>query len=331
LSRLKRVSTFGDYASAAMRGVRNTEHGIEVLDVAEPEPPDGGTTVTVSAASICGSDLHLLAYGALPFILGHEVSGTLPDGTPVAVDPSIPCGTCDQCVAGASHLCRTGPERALGIGRHGGMADTLAVHRSQLVALPSGVPVGDACLVEPLAVAVHGLRVAGLTAGQRVAVVGGGGIGLAAVAAATATGADVDLVARHRAQHEAGERLGARLASDGEHDLVVEAAGTESALATAVDLCAPGGTVLFLSTHWTPVHIPGMPALMKELTFKWGYTYGAHPGGGRDVETAAALLGRRPEIASTLITHRFALDDAAEAFRVAADRAAGAIKVVIEP
>jgi len=69
---------------------------------------------------------------------------------------------------------------------------------------------------------------------------------------------------------------------------------------------------------------------MKELAFRWGYTYGTHPG-GRDVDTAAALLARRPEIASTLVTHRFPLDDAADAFRVAADRAAGAIKVVIEP
>jgi threonine dehydrogenase-like Zn-dependent dehydrogenase len=150
------------------------------------------------------------------------------------------------------------------------------------------------------------------------------------VAVAAAGGADVDLVARHAPQQEAGERLGAKAAAGGEHDLVVEAAGTESALETAAELCAPGGTVLFLSTHWTPVHIPGFSAAMKELTFRWGYTYGEHAG-GRDLDTAASLLAANPEIASTLVTHRFPLDDAAEAFRVAADRAAGAIKVVIEP
>jgi threonine dehydrogenase-like Zn-dependent dehydrogenase len=272
----------------------------------------------------------MLDYGALPFTLGHEIAGTLDDGTPVAVDPTEPCGTCDQCTAGAGHLCRTGAQRVLGIGRDGGMADAVAVDPSALVPLAAGVRVEDACLVEPLAVAVHGLRCCGLTAGQRVAVVGGGGIGLAAVAVAVASEADVDLVARHAAQHEAGERLGARAASDGEYDLVVEAAGTESALATAAELCAPRATILFLSTHWTPVPLPGIPSAMKELTYRWGYTYGTHPG-GRDVDTAAALLASHPDIASTLITHRFPLDDAAEAFRVAADRAAGTIKVVLEP
>ena len=69
---------------------------------------------------------------------------------------------------------------------------------------------------------------------------------------------------------------------------------------------------------------------MKELAFRWSYTYGEHAG-GRDVDDAAVLLARSPEIASTLITHRFPLDDATTAFAVAADRAAGAIKVVLEP
>ena len=100
---------------------------------------------------------------------------------------------------------------------------------------------------------------------------------------------------------------------------------------TAAELCRPGGTIVFLSTHWEPVAIPGLAALMKELTFRWSYTYGRQDDGRRDLDDAATLLAGNPEIAETLVTHRFPLDDAAEAFRVAADRAAGAIKVVIEP
>ena len=143
-------------------------------------------------------------------------------------------------------------------------------------------------------------------------------------------GADTGLAARHPHQREAGERLGAAVVDAGEYDVVVEAAGTEAALAQAAELCRPGGLVLFLSTHWGPVPIPGFPALMKELAFRWSYTYGTHPG-GRDVDDAAALLARTPTIASTLVTHRFPLDEAPRAFAVAADRAAGAIKVVLEP
>ena len=56
-----------------------------------------------------------------------------------------------------------------------------------------------------------------------------------------------------------------------------------------------------------------------------------HDHGVREFEVAAALLGEHPELADVLVSHRFALDDAAEAFRVSGDRAAGAIKVVLEP
>ena len=141
---------------------------------------------------------------------------------------------------------------------------------------------------------------------------------------------DLGLAARHPHRREAGERVRASVVADGEYDVIVEAAGTGTALVQAAALCRPGGLVLFLSTHWGPVPIPGIPALMKELAFRWSYTYGAHPG-GRDLDDAAALLGRAPDVAATLVTHQFPLEDAPAAFRVAADRAAGAIKVVLEP
>jgi threonine dehydrogenase-like Zn-dependent dehydrogenase len=312
-----------------VRAVRNTAAGVVVTDV--PAPTGAGTRVRVAASGICGSDLHLVAAGPLPCTLGHEFAGYLDDGTPVAVDPSSPCGTCDQCRAGAAHRCRTGARRALGVAVDGGMADAVVVDPSALVPLPRGLRVADACLVEPLAVAGRGMRLAAAPPGASVAVVGGGTIGLAAVAAARAAGHDVHLVARHPHQLAAGEALGATVAGDGgEHDVVVEAVGTEAALVDAVARCRPGGLVLFLSTQWAPVNLPGIPALMKELTFRWSYTYGAHAG-RRDLDDAAELLAAQPALASTLITHRFPLDDAAHAFRVAADRRSGSIKVVLEP
>jgi threonine dehydrogenase-like Zn-dependent dehydrogenase len=312
-----------------VRAVRRTANGVTVIEV--PEPDAAGQTLTVSAAGICGSDLHLVELGPLPFTLGHEFAGVLDDGTPVAVDPGTPCGVCDQCRGGAHHRCRTGSERTLGVAVDGGMAERIVVREGAVIPLPVGLNPVDACLVEPLGVAVHGLRIADVTAATRVAVVGAGAIGLAAVAAARGVGcADVGLVARHTHQQVAGERLGATIVGDGEYDVVVEAAGTETALATAAGLCQPGGEVLFLSTHWQPVPVPGIVALMKELTFRWSYTYGTHPG-GRDLDDAAALLARDPEIAATLVTHRFPLDEAPAAFRVAADRGRGAIKVVLEP
>ena len=315
-----------------MRAVRNTERGIEVVEV--PEPDADGIRVAVRSSGICGSDLHMLAYGPLPVTLGHEFAGVLDDGTAVAIDPSAPCGNCDQCRSGATHRCRTGTDGLLGVGADGGMADAVRVRPDAIVPLRDVDP-ADACLVEPLGVAVHGLRMVDLDGDSRVAVVGAGAIGLAGVAAAVGAGAgEVALAARYQHQHAAGERLGARAldaGAAGNFDVVVDAAGTEASLAQAADLCRPGGTVLFLSTHWTPVPIPGLAAMMKELAFRWSYTYGCDEHQHRDLDAAAALLARSPAIADTLVTHRFPLADAAEAFRVAADRSEGAIKVVLEP
>ncbi|HEY7136719.1 MAG TPA: alcohol dehydrogenase catalytic domain-containing protein [Acidimicrobiia bacterium] len=310
-----------------MRAVRNTEDGIAVVDVADPDRP--GMRVRVRGAGICGSDLAMIRMGPIAVTLGHEIAGVLDDGTPVAIDPSEPCGTCDQCRAGRRHLCRTGAERTIGVGVDGGMADELIAPADSIIPLSTALSVADACLVEPLAVAIHGLRIAGCDGGARVAVVGAGSVGLLAAAAAVATGCEVGLAARHPHQRAAGEALGAT-PTEGEYDMVVDAAGSDDALVEVARLCAPGATVVELSTHWGTVPVPGIPALMKELRFVWSYTYGTHVG-GRDVDTAAMLLARNPDVASTVITHRFPLEEAVEAFRVAADRRSGAIKVVLEP
>ena len=74
--------------------------------------------------------------------------------------------------------------------------------------------------------------------------------GLLAAAGARRMGAeDVALEARHPHQREAGERLGARIGTEGGYDVVVEAAGTNESLARAIELVAPGGTVVVLGVH----------------------------------------------------------------------------------
>jgi hypothetical protein len=311
-----------------MRAVRNTPDGIAVVEVDPIDPGPDEVGVTVAAGSLCGSDLHLLTWGPSPFTVGHEVAGTLPDGTTVAVDPNRACGTCLHCTGGRPQLCTD--NRILGVSVDGGLAETVVCDRRSVVPLPAGLAPGDACLVEPLAVSIHGLALADATAGMRVAVVGGGSIGLTAVAAAVDLGCTVSLEARHPHQAAAGERLGATGVAGGAFDLVVAAAGTQSSVDRSFDLVAPGGQVVMLSTAWDPITLPGLAAGMKEVTCRWSSMTGHHHG-ERDLDRSAELLARRPEIAATLITHRFPLADAAEAFRVAADRGAGSIKVVVEP
>ncbi len=312
-----------------MRAVRCGEKGIEVLDV---EAPRGdGVRVQVRAASICGSDLHMIAGGMGPSgTLGHEVAGVTGDGTPVAVEPLSPCMDCEPCKGGDYNLCLQGPAIIHGVVREGGMADEMLVPERAVVPLARGLAPADASLAEPLAVGLHGLRIAGQTGGQRVLVVGAGPIGLLTAFGARAGGASVDVVARHDHQREVANRLGCG-EPDGTYDIVVDAAGTESALDTAADACRPGGTLCLVASYWEGrLSFPAFPVCLRELRIVPASLYSAQ-GATRDIDVAAALLARHPEVPELLITHRFPLDAAPEAFATAANRAAGAIKVVLEP
>ena len=311
-----------------MRAVRCPEGIPTIVDV--PEPTGDGVLVTVASAGICGSDLHLLSF-SLPATFGHEFAGTLADGTPVAVEPIDPCHVCDACIDGNTQLCVRGPSMAFGVGRDGGMAEKVLVPTSSIARLPVGVEASNGCLVEPLAVAVHGVRRGNIRGSHRVAVIGGGTIGQTALVVAQQTGAKVDLSARHQRQIEAATRLGAGSLDGNGYDVVIEAAGTASALAEAADRCRPGGTIVLLGSYWDgTVEMPGMAIGMKELTLVPAVMYG-RSGPSRDVDVAATILAQRPELSDIIVTHRFPLDAAAEAFAVAADRSAGAIKVVLEP
>jgi threonine dehydrogenase-like Zn-dependent dehydrogenase len=294
-----------------------------------PSPTGEGVRVKLRSAGICGSDLHLLDSEFIPSVtLGHEMAGVLEDGTGVAIEPLVPCGICEYCGRGDYNLCRSAPARMMGIGVDGGMAEEILVPERCLVPLPSSIRLRDACLVEPIAVAVHGMRRVGLQPGQKVAIIGGGSIGLSAVAAAHEAGVSVALEARHDAQREAGERLGAGAVS-GDYDVVVESAGTESAFARAISLARPGATLVLLASYWRGLTIPGIELCLKELRVLASSMY-ATQGSERDFDLAARVLAGNPDLPDILITHRFPLEAAPEAFATARDRAQGAIKVVLE-
>jgi threonine dehydrogenase-like Zn-dependent dehydrogenase len=209
------------------------------------------------------------------------------------------------------------------------LADRVAVPPDCLVPLPEGLAVADASLVEPLAVSWHALRMVSAVPGERVLVVGGGSVGLLAVAAARAMGLEVDLVARHDHQRAAGERLGAG-APRGRYEVVVEAAGTDSALADCVQRAEVGGRIAMVGVAQGDRRLPGIPFTMNELSMVGCNCYD-NRGGRHEFAEAAAALAADPEIAAAVITHRFPLAEAADAFRVAADRASGAIKVLLQP
>jgi len=161
-------------------------------------------------------------------------------------------------------------------------------------------------------------------------VVGGGTIGLCVVAVAREITPDVVLLARHDAQREAGEKLGAGANASGDYDVVFDCAGTSDSVAQAIRLCRAGGRLQMLGTFWEGLTLPGFEMAMKELRLFSSSSY-ARYGAVRDIDVAAAILARNPAIGPSIITHRMPLDAAEAAFQLARNRAAGAIKVVLTP
>ncbi len=310
-----------------MKAIR-VENG-QVQQVEASPPDQAGVMVRVSSASICGSDLHMLQMGFLEGrVPGHEFAGITPDGTRVAVEPLISCGHCRYCEQGYSAHCDS-EIQLYGVGMDGGMAELVNVPARCLVPLPSGLSVTDACLVEPLAVALHGLDRARVREGDRVLVIGGGSIGLATAAALQSRGIAFDLQARHPHQSDAAQTLGADPEVSDGYDVVLDAVGSSQSLAEAASRIRPLGRIGMLGTFWEATAAP-LELCMKEAELLPAAMYRCHSP-NRTFDEAGRALADHTHIARTLVSHRFPLEAAPQAFEIAANRQAGAIKIVFEP
>lgn len=310
---------------APVKAVRCVQGAVEVVDVPEPVAGADEVIVHVERAGVCGSDLHMISEGWVGVTLGHEFAGRLDDGRRVAIRPTGACGNCGHCSGGRINLCSQAFGAFHGGVVDGGWAERVAVHRSTVYEVPSGVSLGGAALAEPIAVAVHGVRRAALKTGHRVAVIGGGSVGLAVVAALGHMGWSVDVEARYRHQQQATERLGAHVGLSGEYDVVFDAVGTQSAVESSVRACRSGGTIVELGVFWEPITL-GRELTLREISLVPALFY-AHDQSRSDFETALDIVESRPDLESILVTHRFPLEEASAAIRTAQDRSSGALKV----
>ena len=316
----------------------------------EPTPGPGESLLRVTAVGVCGSDLHWLeeegigdARLAKPLVLGHEFAGVIASGERrgkrVAVDPSVPCGTCEFCLEGNPNLCSD--LRFAGHGSEdGALREYMAWPTRCLHSLADSLTDADGVMLEPLGVAIHAVDLGHVKPGMTVGVFGCGPIGLLVLQVARAAGA-TRLIATDKLPHrlEAARSFGAVevfQAADGREsveilaatggkgvDVAFEATEENGGVEAAITAARPGGTVVLIGipsddrTAFT-ASVARRKGLTIKLTRRMKHVY---PRAIRLVE------GGMVDVRS-LVTHRFPLTEYHRAFSVAQRREG--LKVVIE-
>jgi 2-desacetyl-2-hydroxyethyl bacteriochlorophyllide A dehydrogenase len=330
---------------------------ISVVERPDPTlPGPDGAIVEVSAAAICGSDLHFYD-GDYPLFepvsLGHEAIGTVvevgPDvrtaaiGDRVLVSSVAGCGACAGCATLDPIRCVRGPQ-IFGSGALGGaQAELLAVPAAdfQLRAIPDGISDEQALLLtDNLVTGWVGAQRADVQVGGTVAVVGLGAVGLCSVVSALFLGAatvfavDPVELRRERAARYGATTFGAPateaiMAATGGLgvDSVIDAVGSDASMTDALTAVRAGGTVSVVGVHdLNPYPFPALASLLRSLTLRMTTApiQSAWP-------TLIPLLQAGRLNVDGIFTSYLPLDDAAAGYARVAARTGDDVKVLLTP
>lgn len=322
--------------------LRSSARGLEVGEVPTPAPGPGEARVAVIACGFCHTDLHYLDHGVAtakppPIILGHEISGRVDAlgsgadgvavGDTVLVPAVLPCGRCEYCRTGRENIC---PKMRM-VGNHldGGFAEFLVVPAKDLVPLPAEIDPVQGCIISdalttPYHAVVHRAQV---REGERVAVVGCGGVGINVVQFAAGAGAQVVAVDLNDTKLEMARRLGAvetinpggledlgkevrRRWGDGV-DVAFEAVGSPPTIALAFTTLRRGGRLCLVGYSSAPAVLPAPKVMFLEYSIVG--SLGCRPG---DYARVVDLVRRGRVQLDPVVTGRVSL----EQIGTAADR-----------
>lgn len=324
-------------------------------EIAQPKP--GEIQVRVEAVGICGSDLHAYGEGAIgdtpcqyPMVLGHEPAGTVWETGPgvtgwergdrAALEPALYCYHCEFCRAGRYNICAqlrflSNP------GEPGFFREYVNLPAANLLALPPSVSLESGALVEPLAVALHSMQFASVSASETVAVFGAGPIGLLTIACLKMAGAGriwaIEPVEHRRdlarqigsdALLDPADAIRQIRADTGGRgvDCAIDCAAREETTNQAIQAACNGGRVVLTGIHSRPLlSLEMSPMRRKELVF-----FNVRRS-NRESTLALGLLAQEPARFAPLLTHRRPLDRIAEAFSIAETYADGVGKMILRP
>lgn len=301
-----------------------------------PTPSGGEALVRVTRSGICNTDLEIVrGYAGFEGTLGHEFVGVVESaagssaivGKRVVGEINAGCGHCTRCRGGDARHC---PDRTvLGIkGRDGAHAEFLSLPVGNLFEVPPEIPDEEAVFVEPLAAAAGIAEQVEIGPEARVAVIGDGKLGLLCAMALGLQSERVTLIGKHTSKLSIARRrgIGAVLADEAEKmrsgfDIVVEASGSESGFATAMELVRPRGKIVLKSTFQGRPTWEAWRVVVDEISI-----VGSRCG---RFAPALELLASKKIRVSDLIEDEFVLRDGVKAFERAAEK--GSLKVLLRP
>ncbi|MFE9425796.1 zinc-binding dehydrogenase [Kitasatospora sp. NPDC006697] len=310
---------------------------LDTAPAESPEPGPGQVELAPAYVGICGTDLHIFhgdmdARVKTPAVLGHEMSGRIvrvgpgvadwQAGDPVTVMPLRWDGSCPACLKGHQHICQH--LDFIGIDSPGAMQQRWIVPADTLVRLPESVPLEQAALVEPTAVAVHDVGRAGVQPGERVVVVGGGPVGILIALVAQAAGAEVRVVELSAHRRKLAEESGLATWDPAAEDVVeavrqwtggagaevaFEVSGAAAGVDTAVEVLGVRGRLCLVAIHPRPREINLHRFFWRELTLVGARLYDRS-----DFEKAVELVADGSIPAERLISKVVPLTEAPAAF-----------------
>lgn len=274
-----------------MKGIAKLAPGpghVALVEREERPAGAGEVIITVHAAGVCGTDLHIEAgefRTAPPVTMGHEAAGVVTEigegvdrawlGAMVIPETYFStCRTCVWCVNGRPNLCPD--RRSIGSFVDGAFAPRLIVPARNLHLLPEGLAPAAAVLIEPLACVCNCLddprRV---TTGDRVLVTGPGPVGLLAAQVARAQGGEVTVAGlpRDTQRLDAARALGFTTVTDvtGTFDVALECSGAAGGAAVCLDAIARRGRYVQIGVFGHDVTVPLDRLFQKELTMTSGF------------------------------------------------------------
>ncbi len=343
-----------------MKALVLEEYGrFEYADVADPEMGDDDVLIAVKACGICGSDAHGMDGSTgrrqPPIIMGHEASGVITEvganvsgwnkGDRVTFDSTIYCNKCSFCQGGQVNLCDD--RRVLGVScddyrQHGAFAEYVVVPHYILYALPDAVSFEQAAMVEPVSIALHAVKRAGVSGDDTAVVVGTGMIGLFVVQCLSALGCGrIVAVDIDQAKLDLAKELGAevtlkadacdvveeinKLTGGRGADLALEVVGATPTVQTAMKCVRKGGRVVLVGNVSPAVELPLQVAVTGELTI-----YGSCASAGEYAE-CLDLIATGKVSTDALMSTAVPLADGAEWFQRLYEKEPGLMKVVLSP